>query len=174
VAVFGIWLSLVPVLVLFGALIFSYLARKGYGTQWESFPLPEVLWLNTLFLLISSAALEWSRRRKGQAVQAQRGFQVAFGMGMLFLAGQAVAWSQYIKSGVIVSTSPHAGFFYVLTAAHAAHVIGGLVGLGLLAVWRRHQWKFTTVSVLARVTAIYWHFLGFLWLTMFMLLKFWR
>ena len=86
-------------------------------------------------------------------------------MGMLFLVGQVVAWSQYIMRGVVVSTSPHSGFFYVLTAAHAAHVIGGLVGLGLLAVWQRHQWKFTTVPVLSRVTAVYWHFLGLLWLT---------
>ena len=79
-----------------------------------------------------------------------------------------------IMRGVVVSTSPHSGFFYVLTAAHAAHVVGGLVGLWFLAVWQRHQWKFTTVSVLSRVTAVYWHFLGILWLTMFLMLKFWR
>lgn len=174
VAVFGIWLSLVPVLMLFAALIVTYVARKGYGTQWESFPVPEVLWLNTLFLLMSSIALEWSRRRTGDAVRAPRGFQVAFGMGLLFLVGQVVAWSEYIMRGVVVSTSPHSGFFYVLTAAHAAHVIGGLVGLWFLAVWQRHQWKFTTVPVLSRVTAVYWHFLGILWLTMFLMLKFWR
>lgn len=174
IAVFGVWISLVPMFMLFGALIVTYVVRKDFGEQWRSLPVPAILWFNTLALLGSSLALERNRRAPEGPDTGFRGYQLAFTLGLVFVAGQIVAWLQYLLSGVVASSTPHSGFFYVLTAAHAAHVLGGLVGLGLLATWPRHDWRFTTVPVLSRVTAIYWHFLGILWLTMFCLLTFWR
>jgi cytochrome c oxidase subunit 3 len=174
VAVFGVWISLVPVFMLFGALLVTYVVRKDFSGQWQSLPVPGILWFNTLALLGSSVALERSRRQPGGPSAGFRGYQVAFGLGLVFVVGQVIAWLQYLLGGILASSTPHSGFFYVLTALHAAHVLGGLVGLGLLALWPRHHWTFTSVAVLSRVTAIYWHFLGILWLLMFGMLNFWR
>lgn len=172
-AVFAVWVSLVPVFMLFGALIVTYVVRKQFGQQWHSMPMPAILWFNTAALLLSSVALEWSRRRPSPTA-AFRGYRMAFALGVVFVVGQVIAWVQYLLGGVVASSTPHSGFFYVLTAVHAAHVLGGLVGLGLLALWTRHTWTFTTVPTLSRVTGVYWHFLGFLWVTMFLMLEFWR
>lgn len=174
VAVFGVWISLVPVLMLFGALLVTYVVRKDFSGQWQSLPVPGILWFNTLALLGSSVMLERNRRLPDGPSSDFRGYQVAFTLGLVFVVGQIIAWVQYLLGGVLASSTPHSGFFYVLTAAHAAHVLGGLVGLGLLALWPRHSWSFTSVPVLSRVTAIYWHFLGILWLLMFGVLTFWR
>jgi cytochrome c oxidase subunit 3 len=173
-AVFAVWVSLVPVLMLFGALIVTYVVRKDFGEQWLSMPMPAILWLNTLALLMSSVVLEWSRRSRRREHDGFRGFQGAFALGLLFVLGQVIAWVQYLGDGIVASSTPHSGFFYVLTAVHAAHVFGGLIGLGFLALWPRHHWTFTTVPTLSRITAVYWHFLGLLWLTMFLMLEYWR
>jgi cytochrome c oxidase subunit 3 len=75
------------------------------------------------------------------------------------------AWRQLLAHGVYLSNNPHAAFFYVLTAAHGLHILGGLFALGgvtLVAEARRTRWL--------EVASLYWHFMGALWLYLLYLL----
>ncbi len=54
---------------------------------------------------------------------------VALLLGGGFLAGQVAAWRQMAAAGVYLPTSPHSAFFFMMTGAHAVHVVAALVVL---------------------------------------------
>ena len=126
--------------------------------------MPALLYVNTLVLLCSSITLESFRRR-----HQSFGLHATLLLGLLFLGGQMLAWRQLAAQNVRLATGPSGAFFYVFTVLHAVHVLGGLGGLGL--VERRLAaggLRATTV----RAAALYWHFMGVLWLYLLALLTF--
>ena len=80
-------------------------------------------------LFASSFALEVARRRVGafmggrkdrdQVTSPTRWLYIALFLGLLFVAGQYVAWAQLRSQGLYLATNPNSSFFYVLTAVHA-------------------------------------------------------
>jgi cytochrome c oxidase subunit 3 len=83
------------------------------------------------------------------------------------VGGQYVAWSQLRAEGVYLATNPSSSFFYLLTAIHALHVLGGLGGL--IYVIRNLNKSVLLRSQLV-ATARYWHFMGILWVYLLLLL----
>jgi cytochrome c oxidase subunit III len=171
----AVQLALAGIIMFFMALTSSFLVRKGLGNDWISFELPRVIWVNTVVLLASSTTLEIARshlRRVGD-FGAMDGFRRWWGLttalGLVFLAGQFLAWRELAAQGVFLATNPSSSFFYLLTALHAVHLIGGVLVLLYVAFrnWRRSQ---ITLSAAAGLAAIYWHFLDGLWLFLLALL----
>lgn len=171
----GIWVVLFAITMMFAAFTSALVVRKGSAIDWQSFRLPPILYFNTLLLVVSSVTLEVSRRRVavfmgGLETQFQnpaRWLYVTLALGVLFVAGQYIAWSQLRAEGVYLATNPSSSFFYLLTVTHAIHVLGGLGGL-LYVIRKLHK------SVLRRdqlvSTARYWHFMGLLWVYLLLLL----
>ncbi len=85
---------------------------------------------------------------------------MTLGLGLLFVVGQYVAWRQLSAQGLYLATNPSSSFFYVLTATHALHVLGGL--LGLLYVIRKLNAMALRRSTLDTASR-YWHFMDVLW-----------
>jgi len=168
-----VWLFVGTVIVLFAAFTASYLARRAQS-GWTEIPLPSVLWLSTGVLAVSSGALEWARHqgRRGRLAAMRRGLSATLVLGVGFLAAQVVAWRQLVSAGVYLSTNPHSSFFYLLTGAHGLHLLGGLAALSYTG-WHVYRTRDTAQALAtADPTATYWHFLGILWLYLFVLL-FW-
>jgi cytochrome c oxidase subunit 3 len=171
----GLIVLLVSTFMVFGALVTAFVARRDMADDWVSIHKPPVLWVNTAILLLSSFVLDLSRR----ALKARdRGkfnlwWTTATALGILFLAGQAVAWIQLADAGVFVATNPSSSFFYVLTAVHAAHVLGGLSALIYVAIqaWRLRLGpaKRTVIDV----SAVFWHFLDALWVLLMLMFFTW-
>jgi len=171
----AIFVVMFAVTMMFAAFTSALIVRKGSSLDWEGFALPSVLYLNTLVLVASSVTLEIARRRigvfmgglKSQVENPARWLYVTLFLGLLFVAGQYVAWLQLRSEGLYLATNPSSSFFYLLTAAHALHVLGGLGGL--IYVIRK-----LSKSALRRnqlvATARYWHFMGILWLYLLLLL----
>lgn len=171
----GIWVVLFAITMMFAAFTSALVVRKGGANDWQSFKLPSILYLNTLLLVASSVTLEISRRRvstfmgglKAQVQSPGRWLYITLALGLLFVGGQYVAWSQLRAEGVYLATNPSSSFFYLLTVVHALHVLGGLGGL-LYVIGKLHK------SVLRRdqlvSTARYWHFMGLLWVYLLLLL----
>jgi cytochrome c oxidase subunit 3 len=175
VYVTGIWIALASILMFFMGLTSSFIVRKGLGADWVPFTLPPLLWANSLVLLASSGTLELSRRayRDGMRNVFRRWWRVTTALGLVFLIGQIVAWQQLRAAGVFLSSNPSSSFFYLMTAAHALHLAGGLVALAYVAARSRRSktaepWQSERAAVTA--TATYWHFLGGLWVFLFLLL----
>jgi cytochrome c oxidase subunit 3 len=166
-----IQLALAGIVMFFMALTSSFLVRKGLGDDWVAFGLPKVLWFNSLVLLASSLTIEVARRnlREGALAIFKRWWMVTTALGILFVAGQWVAWRNLAAQGVFLATNPSSSFFYVLTALHALHLMGGIIFLFVVALrsWRRSR---ITRSTAAGLAAIYWHFMDGLWLFLFALL----
>jgi cytochrome c oxidase subunit 3 len=171
----AIWVLLFAITMMFAAFSSALFVRKGSSLDWRTFTLPSILYLNTLLLLISSVTLEASRRRvaafmgglKSQVESPARWLYITLFLGLLFVAGQYVAWSQLSAEGLYLATNPSSSFFYVLTATHALHVLGGLSGL--VRVIRKLS-KSTLRRSTLDATSYYWHFMGVLWLYLLFLL----
>jgi cytochrome c oxidase subunit 3 len=170
----AIWVVVFAITMMFAAFTSALIVRKA-SQDWQTFTLPSILYFNTLLLVASSITLEIARRRvatymgglKTQVENPARWLYITLFLGMLFVAGQYVAWSQLHAEGLYLATNPSSSFFYLLTATHALHVLGGLGGL--IYVIRK-----LSKSVLRRnqlvATARYWHFMGILWLYLLLLL----
>jgi cytochrome c oxidase subunit III len=120
---------------------------------------------NTLVLLVSSLAMVGATRamRDGDRVRLVRGLAAAAVLGALFLGIQGYEWLRLIEYGLTVSSGAYGGTFYTLIGAHAAHVVGALVWLGVaLTLAARGRFLDGRTSVL-RACAIYWHFVVALW-----------
>jgi cytochrome c oxidase subunit 3 len=171
----GIWVVLASITMSFAAFTSALIVRQGSALDWRHLTLPPILYLNTLVLFASSFALEVARRRvgdfmggpKNQVTSPTRWMYIALFLGSLFVAGQYVAWLQLRSQGLYLATNPNSSFFYVLTAVHAVHVLGGLAGLVRVA-YRLNK------SILRKstldATAYYWHFMDALWVYLLLLL----
>jgi cytochrome c oxidase subunit 3 len=170
----GIWVVLASIAMSFLAFTSALIVRKA-ALDWLHLTLPPILYLNTLVLFASSFALEVARRRigafmrglEGQVIRPTRWLYIALSLGLLFVAGQYGAWLQLRSQGLYLATNPNSSFFYVLTAVHALHVLGGLSGLARVVV--RVNKSILRKSTLD-ATAYYWHFMDGLWLYLLVLL----
>jgi cytochrome c oxidase subunit 3 len=164
-------LGLAGIIMFFMALTSSFLVRKGLGNDWVAFIFPRILWVNTLLLLASSFTIRAARRHLHDNEQAdfRRWWGVTTVLGTAFLAGQLIAWRQLAAQGVFLVTNPSSSFFYVLTAAHGLHLLGGIVALLFVSSrnWRRSRISQVTAT---DVASIYWHFMDGLWVFLFALL----
>jgi cytochrome c oxidase subunit III len=171
----GIWVGLAAITMTFAAFTSALIVRQGAAPDWQHFTLPSILYLNSLIIIASSITLEISRRqiatfmggpKTGSSAPASW-LYVTLGLGLLFLAGQTFAWLRLRSQGFGLATNVSYSFFYVLTVAHAVHLLGGLGGLVRVISKMNH-------SVLKRstlnATSLYWHFMGALWLYLLLLL----
>lgn len=165
----GVFLAVVG--SLFALFLSAYLIRMDTG-DWRPLPVPTVLWFNTGLLISSSVALQWAQvnARRDDIEGAQTGLLAAGVLALAFLAGQFVVWRQLDATGYYLASNPANTFFYVLTALHGLHLLGGMVALGRTTVkaWRGAPVAKLRMSI--ELCTVYWHFLLLIWLIVFGLL----
>jgi cytochrome c oxidase subunit 3 len=177
----GLWVFLAVVSSLFGLFASAYTMRMaGHGglAAWAALDEPNVLWINTLLLVLASGAMQVARNRidNDDFVGGRSYFLGAGLLTIVFLAGQVFAWQQARAAGDLGPESPAFSFFVLLTAVHGLHLIGGLFVLGRTA--RRLLHGIDAGNVVARGRArlsvqlctTYWHWLLLVWLGVFALL----
>jgi len=127
----GLWVFLAVVTSLFALFISAYAMRMELG-DWSPMPKPGLLWLNTAVLIVTSVAMQWTRAaaNRGQIDGVRIGLIAGGVLTFAFLAGQLVVWQQLNASGYFVAANPASAFFYLLTALHGLHLLGGLVAWG--------------------------------------------
>jgi len=170
VYVTGMLIALGGILMFFAALISAWVVRRGFpNTDWQPIRFPRILWLNTLILATSSITLVFSRHCLAARRESEfrHWWHVTTILGTLFLAGQLLAWRQMFVAGLFLVTNPNSSFFYVFTAAHGLHILGGLAAL-VFAVFCTP--KRLTRETATRVVALYWHFLAAIWVLIFAML----
>lgn len=167
----GIWVGLAAITMSFAAFTSALVVRQATATDWHPLSIPSIVFVNTAVLLASSVTLESARRRVAAFAQGQTAARSAsliwlcttLGLGILFVAGQYVAWRQLRAEGLYLASNPNSSFFYVLTAMHAVHVLGGLAGLARVLFLLRPP-GFSLRRSTLDATSYYWHFMGVLWL----------
>ena len=169
----GLWVLLAVVSSLFGLFISAYYMRMGHSHgDWSPVALPRVLWLNTVALILSSAGMQTARGavRRAQTHRVKIGLIVGGLFAVAFLAGQLLAWRELNASGYFLG-SPAAAFFYLLTAVHGLHLLGGLLVL-VKTVIRLVPAGVEAIAVRSSVElcTVYWHYLLIVWLVLFAVL----
>lgn len=175
------WITLLVVLMTFSGLIGAYVViATNKVLEWQPFSLPIAVWVSTVLIIASSFTYHLGQMavtRKNVAA-ARRYLVLTAAIGGMFIASQLLAWLALYNRGLFVSGNPYAGFFYILTAIHGLHVIGGIVALAavLLRSWNSTECERETEyrNNLARSVGWYWHFMGGLWIVLFLLLGFWH
>lgn len=156
---------------LFALFASAYVMRMHMG-DWRPLPTPSLLWLNTGTLVASSLALHGAQvaAGRGQPEGVRAGLLAAGLTALLFLAGQLLAWQQLRAAGYFLASNPASSFFFLLTAVHGLHLLGGLVALGrtMAKAWRGASLDWVRLSV--ELCAIYWHFLLLVWVILFAML----
>jgi cytochrome c oxidase subunit 3 len=176
----GAWVIIAGIVMLFTALTSAYIVRSASSNDWRQIAMPKVLWLSTALILVSSSTMEIARRslkRRGDHGYG-RWLLITVVLGLAFLGTQLFAWRQLARQGVYMASNPFNSFFYLFTATHGLHLIGGILVLTYLLV-RTTRPRSTTDGELRRMGAadaatIYWHFMDVLWIALFFLLFFWK
>ena len=169
----GVWIGIFAIVMTFAALTSAMIVREGVALDWRHFQLPKILYLDTLILLASSWTLEAAFAKimesEKQFSAGMTWLYVTLALGGIFVVGQVFAWRVLAGQGLFLATNPSSSFFYVFTAAHALHLIGGIFGLGYL-IYKLSRTKSAAKTTGIRATCLYWHFMDGLWLYLFVLL----
>ncbi|HWR53675.1 MAG TPA: cytochrome c oxidase subunit 3 [Bryobacteraceae bacterium] len=171
----GLLVAIAATTMVFGALSSAYFVRRDVSAGWMAAPLPGILWLNTAVLLASSAFLEIAlySLKTGRRTAFNRWWTAGAACGVTFLAGQGVAWRQLRDAGLYISGDPAGAFFYLLTIAHAVHLLAGITALAYIWVRAIRFELGPARRTGAELTAMFWHFLDALWLYLLALFSFW-
>lgn len=171
----AVWVGIAAISMSFAAFTSALIVRQGSSTDWRHITLPPVLFLSTLLLFASSVTLEVARRRvasfmggrDARIAVPRRWLFLTLALGLLFVASQYMAWLQLRSQGLYLATNPNSSFFYVFTGIHAVHVFLGLAGL-LRVICKLGNTSLRRSTLNA--TSYYWHFMGVLWVYLFLLL----
>lgn len=180
-AKFVTWFLLLVVLMTFGGMLGAYVVISTNGAaEWRPFDLPPQVWISSALILVSSVTYQLAKNSffTGRYDFSRKMLIATTVLGASFISSQLLVWLELVNRGLYMSGNPYAGFFYILTAAHAIHVLGGIVALGavLLRTWQptENADELNYRRNLTRSVGWYWHFMGVLWIALFVMLGFWK
>jgi cytochrome c oxidase subunit III len=167
----GLGVLLAAIGALFALFISAYLMRMQLA-DWRPVPKPTLLWINTGVLMLSSAALQWVRTAadRDDLATVRVGLLAAGGAACAFVALQLLAWQQLSASGFFLTWNPASSFFYLITALHGVHVLGGIVALGRNIARSWHGRDLAKLRLGIDLCSLYWDFLLLMWIILFGLL----
>ena len=168
---FALWLFIVTVIMIFAALTSAYIVRQADG-NWVIFELPRLFLVTTAIILSSSVTMHWAYLsvKKDNLEAAKLAIALTTILGISFLVGQYMAWGELVKNSIHLVGNPSGSFVYVISGLHGLHIMGGVVFLIIVLV-SIFQVKIHSKNLLRiEMCATYWHFLGGLWLYLFVFL----
>ncbi len=156
--------------IFFCLFIVTYSDRLVYQ-DWKSMPEPLLLWLNTLLLVITSVVFisaQIASNKNNFEIVKNRLIVIGL-LSVVFLLGQLLVWQQMVDQGYYVSSNPANAYFYVFTALHGLHLLGGLVYwlMTIKKVWNPKNIIVMKTKHTVELCAIYWHFLLAVWVVLF-------
>jgi cytochrome c oxidase subunit 3 len=173
----GIWVGVFAITMSFAALSSALYVRQGSG-DWSHIAVPSLIYLNTLALLLSSITMEIARRTRPRGADlTPRAVGVSLAwlaatleLGLAFVVGQYFAWRHLAAQGLYLATNPNSSFLYVFTGLHVLHVLAGIAAL-VFIIGRLAGSHLSYRQQLLDNMAIYWHFMGVLWLYLLFIIR---
>lgn len=173
-----LWISIVAMVMVFGSLTSGYIVSRG-NSNWMKFELPQLFYISTAFILISSVTMNWAltSARANNFKNIKIASFLTLLLGLAFVVCQFKAWGYLVDQKIFFTgntSSVSASYLYVLTGLHMAHLAFGI--LAVLVVWVKALMnRYSSENLLGiRLCAIFWHFLDILWICLFLFLLFIR
>jgi len=168
---FALWLFMVTVVMIFAAMTSAYIVRQSEG-NWLEYDLPQIFWLTSGIVILSSFFLQYGyySAKKDNMLGLKIGLAGAVILGIAFLVGQWYSWVALVDEEVFFVGNPSGSFLYVFTGLHALHLISGVIFLIIVLISSFRYQIHSKAMVRMEMATTYWHFLGGLWLYLFMFL----
>jgi cytochrome c oxidase subunit 3 len=178
-------LGMILILAAIGAFFVALAVAYAFAIQdrpgQANIQLPSWFWVSTALICLSSLTFQWARRdlRMARLASYRMSLWLTLSLGALFLAAQWIGCRDLASQGVYVVGNPRGSMYYVFSAIHAVHLLGGLGGLYWLirrasALTDGEEQPLRKHRAAARNTAAYWHFMGVLWAGLLLLLILWK
>jgi cytochrome c oxidase subunit III len=169
---FALWLFMVTIVMLFAAWTSAYIVRQAEG-NWLEYDLPEIFWYTSGLVILSSIFLHWAyySAKKDNFTNLRIGMVGTVILGVAFLVGQWYSWVALVDREVFFVGNPAGSFLYVITGMHALHLISGLLFLIIVLISTFRLKVHSKAMNTMEMATTYWHFLGGLWLYLFMFLQ---
>jgi cytochrome c oxidase subunit 3 len=171
---FALWLFMVTVVMLFGAMTSAYIFKQAEG-DWLFFDLPKMFYISTGVIILSSASMHWAylSAKKDELGQLKTAMMVTFALGAIFFITQFLGFGQLIDNGIFFAgktSRPAGSFVYIFSTLHMAHLLGGIIFLFVVLI-KSFRLKIHAKNMLSiEMCASYWHFLDALWVYLFIFL----
>lgn len=173
-----VWLLTFSVIMIFAGLTSAYIIRKE-SKDWITFRLPDIYFISTAVLLISSATmiLAINSIKKEKAGPARIAMAVTLFLGIVFCYSQYSGFYELHQQGIYSlgnKANIAASFILVLTLTHVFHLV---LAIGSVI------WTFLKLLKGAyspkdyhglQLCATFWHFMDILWVYLFLFLYFIR
>ncbi|WP_339923871.1 cytochrome c oxidase subunit 3 [uncultured Cyclobacterium sp.] len=168
---FALWLFIVSVVMVFAGMTSAYIVRQGEG-NWLEFDLPNIFWYTSGIIVLSSISLQWaySSAKRDSFNNLKIGLLITLVLGIAFLVGQWYSWEALVAEDVYFVGNPSGSFMYVFTGLHAIHLISGVIFLIIVLISALRNEIHSQKLAQLEMCVTFWHFLGGLWLYLFMFL----
>jgi cytochrome c oxidase subunit 3 len=174
---FALWIAMGSITMMFAAFSSAYMVRQSAG-NWLEFQLPNMFFVSTAILLLSSVTLHVSYNsfKKGKESLYKGLLLLTFALGIAFVIFQYEAWMQMFEMGIDMKRNPSGSFVYVISGTHAAHVLGGIACL-VVALIHAFALPFNPTKKRKnrfQLVLQYWHFVDILWVYLLLFFVFQR
>lgn len=172
---FGMWIFMASVMMLFMGLTSAYIVRRAEG-NWVFFELPSLFYYSTAVVILSSILLQWAfySAKKDLLNRVQTLVFVTSILGAAFVVLQFYGWKQLVGQSVYLVGNPSGSFIYVITGLHAVHILSAIVFLFIVLNSAMRKRIHSKNMAQMEMCTTYWHFLGGLWLYLFLFLLLYR
>lgn len=168
---FALWLFIVTVVMIFAAFTSAHIVRQADG-DWLIYDLPSMLWYTSGIIILSSVFMQWAyiAAKKDKLEQVKLALGITTILGILFLFGQLKAWEQMVNANVYFTGNPAGSFLYIFTGIHALHLISGVIYLIYMLISSLRNKVHSENMLNMEMSSTWWHFLGGLWIYLFIFL----
>lgn len=174
--VFLMWLIIIASIMLFAGFTSAYIVRRGEG-NWDLFNLPVQFLYNSIISLACSATMIWanySARKLNNLTQAKISLFISLTLGVIFCLLQIKGWESLVANSVYLVGNPSGSFVYVISGLHLAHVVLAILFILFLFIQSLLNKLNYQNFIYLRLGSMFWHFVGALWIYLYLFLTLYR
>tara|TARA_B100001175_G_C19428832_1_gene600100 strand:+ start:31 stop:609 length:579 start_codon:yes stop_codon:yes gene_type:complete len=170
--------SMLSIAMTFAGLTSAYIVSKSRPDWLKDFELPFAFIVSTVVIILSSISIYIAKQsvKNNEVSKTTLWLLITFGFGIIFVISQFSGFSELIGLGYFFTGAQSTittSFLYVLTVLHLAHLFAGLIVLVVVTI-NNYKNKYKTEKLGFELAVNFWHFLGILWLYLFVFLYFFR
>lgn len=170
-----LWFGMVSIVMLFAGLTSAVIVRKGDG-NWLQYEIPSMFFYSCIIIALSSLVLVLANvfAKKNNNKGLVSSLWLTLIMGILFVFMQFEGYSQLVANKIYLTGAEHnasGAFLYIISGVHLAHLFGGIIAL-CVVLFNAHKEQYNSKNLLGlQVCSIYWHFLGAIWIYLYLFFK---
>jgi len=165
---FGMWIAIGSILMMFAGFTSAYIVRRSQG-NWLKFDLPIHFYISTVLVLLSSLTIWWAAKAYKKKSMYPTSLAITAVLGILFAVFQYLGFSKIFEQ-ITWNNNVSLQYLLVIIAVHAIHILGGVIALivmSLKTIGMNMDYDPKKENVNLTIMSTYWHFVGILWIYLF-------